>query len=94
MLIRSQDKRQLITMEIGYVSLDYRDLRKILFSTDTTDADSWISLGEYSTEDKAIKVLDMIQENYMNLDSVRMGYPTSKGCSSVFQMPSDEEVEG
>jgi hypothetical protein len=53
----------------------------------------YLRLGSYSSHKKAIKVLDMIQENYMNLDSVRMGYPTSKGCSSVFQMPSDEEAE-
>lgn len=47
-------------------------------------------LGTYSTEEKAIKVLDMITQQYASY-SCRYG----SDCShyAVFQMPSDEEVE-
>lgn len=38
-------------------------------------------LGEYSTKEKALKVLDMIQEN--------LEYPYYE----VFQMPTDTEVD-
>ena len=47
-------------------------------------------LGEYSAEEKAIKVLDMIAEQYA-------GYSRRYGgdCSmyAVFEMPQDEEVK-
>lgn len=38
-------------------------------------------IGEYSTEEKALKVLDYIQDN--------LEYP----YYNVFQMPADDEVE-
>ena len=38
-------------------------------------------IGKYSTEEKALLVLDMIQEN--------LEYP----CYKIFQMPSDDVVE-
>lgn len=43
--------------------------------------DDYYILGEYSTEEKALIVLDMIQDN--------LEYP----CYEVFEMPSDEVVE-
>ena len=42
-------------------------------------------LGTYSTEEKAIKVLDMIAQNYVESEKYII--------RRVFQMPSDEEVE-
>lgn len=56
-------------------------------------------LGEYSTKEKALKVLDKIQKY---IGSERF-YSTTKGiseqqsisseCTKVFQMPQDEDVE-
>lgn len=43
--------------------------------------DDYYILGEYSTEEKALIVLDMIQDN--------LECP----CYEVFEMPSDEVVE-
>lgn len=44
------------------------------------EEDEYISLGHYSTKAKAMKVLDMIQEAYVN------GHID-------YQMPADSEVE-
>lgn len=74
MLIRSQNKESLVALELlldievsgGVISArkDYR----------------WCCLlGEYSIKAKAMKVLDMIQEAYVN------GH-------IVYQMPADSEV--
>lgn len=97
MLIRSQDKLQLVPMGTGSISAGYidgEDSKRIYFynaisSTPTS------TLGLYSTKEKAIKVLDMIQEFYNSCFAFSM---ESDGCyheaslSKVFQMPQDSEV--
>ena len=62
--------------------------RKILTEIHDVEVDSgfkvWGSgslIGEYSTEEKALKVLDDIEDN--------LEYP----YYNVFQMPADDEVE-
>ena len=87
MLIRSQNKEVLATLELlfdievsGGVISARRDM-------------SWCCLlGEYSTKEKAVKVLDMIQEAYCDFMTVRNGDMWC-GKDSVFQMPEDSEVE-
>nr|UVY14441.1 MAG: hypothetical protein [Bacteriophage sp.] len=69
MWIRSQDRKKLT--EIHDVTIYH-------------DKQIWVGcsfIGEYSTEEKALKVLDMIQEN--------LEYPYYE----VFQMPTDTEVD-
>lgn len=75
MIIRSQDKCKIIPLNqpvyIETVSYKWKVSTERYF------------LGEYSTEEKAIKVLDMIEDSYRNMaftDGV------------VFQMPQDSEV--
>ena len=50
----------------------------------------FVSLGEYSSKEKAIKVLDMIQIAYEEANSVcsMSGFV----ANTVFQMPADKEV--
>ena len=75
MLVRSQNKEVLVTLELlldievsGGVISARRDM-------------GWCCLlGEYSIKAKAMKVLDMIQEAYVN------GHID-------YQMPADSEVE-
>lgn len=69
MWIRSQDRK--ILTEIHDVEID--SVNQIW--------GSGMLIGEYSTEEKALIVLDMIQDN--------LEYP----CYEVFEMPSDEVVE-
>lgn len=65
MLIRSQDKRILINMN-NVSSIEVGDDRLRLFAD---NGDAIYDIGEYSTEAKVIKVLDMIQDAYMEYKS-------------------------
>lgn len=55
-------------------------------------------LGAYSTEEKALKVLDEIQDAiedtfYYNIENLGCGsYALKKGCE-IYEMPQDEDVE-
>lgn len=72
MWIRSQDRK--ILTEIH--NLDIDDINQIW--------DGSSLLGKYSTEEKALKVLDQIQYNME---------PFEHEPTMVFQMPQDEDVE-
>lgn len=62
MLIRSQDKRILINMDnASSVEVGDDGLRILV-----DNGEAIYDIGEYSTEAKVIKVLDMIQEAYIN----------------------------
>ncbi|MCJ7861200.1 MULTISPECIES: hypothetical protein [unclassified Blautia] len=90
MLIRSQDKEMIINMAATnhiYVREVYRPSGSLIdISSDE------MRLGYYSTKEKAIKVMDMIQEAYCDFMAVRNGDMWC-GKDSVFQMPEDSEVE-
>ena len=86
MLIRSQNKKDLVSLDdIGIIPS-----RKIsgTYDIEIYKHDAHCLMGRYSTEAKAIKVLDMIQQAYAEF---RGGNVYS---GSSFQMPSDEEAEG
>lgn len=95
MLIRSQNKEVLATLELlfdievsGGVISARRDM-------------SWCCLlGEYSTKAKAIKVLDMIQEAYSEYQimlnfsvSYLHEFKEKTDGFAIFQMPEDSEAE-
>lgn len=93
--IRSQDKNVLI--ETNYVKIgNYTHL----FACKCADKDVYI--GDYSTKEKALKVLDMIQ-NYIRkmaidqtvahlVQRVPLECIEFKESNYVFQMPQDDEV--
>lgn len=89
MLIRSQDNEILINLDrIGAIAKSKGN--HIVASESVMPRPSEIlDLGQYSTEAKAIKVLDMVQ----NLYDDKGRDPMWHGSNRVFQMPSDEEVE-
>lgn len=64
MLIRSQDKKFIVKMDS--IAIQATEKGVICFSTSDIESDSYIRLGNYSTEEKSFKVLDMIQEAYIN----------------------------
>ena len=74
MLIRSQDKSRLISLN------NTRELRFWECAQGFNITDCVCPIGHYSTREKAMKVLDMIQEACIN------GHID-------FQMPEDSEVE-
>jgi hypothetical protein len=78
MLIRSQDKTYLIHMDGLEIFIFEKEIK----------VSRWVDhsyvIGAYSTREKALKVLDMIQDYYTN---------TINSRCRVFQMPQDSEVE-
>lgn len=88
MLIRSQDKKSLYNLNTNKgIWINSARTKLIIVG------EGFGELGNYSTEAKAIKVLDMIQKNYENLESLHHGFGVGD-CCEVFQMPQDSEVEG
>lgn len=74
MWIRSQDRLRL--QYVNRFEIEHFENKEIA----TITGHGWY-LGEYSTEDKALLVLDMIEKVAM--------YPGN----TLFQMPQDDEVE-
>ena len=77
MLIRSQNKELLVNFNVSAgIEIEERNTKTVVTSYIT--GCSYL-LGEYSTKAKAMKVLDMIQEAYVN------GHID-------YQIPADSEV--
>ena len=84
MIIRSQDKKKIFNLE---------QIRKIDCETNSVMADDISVMGTYSTEEKAIKVLDMICDAYCRMEDVKCGaVQAQKHDSFCFNMPQDSEV--
>ena len=78
MLIRSQNKEVLVNFDVSAGIEIAEGTTKTVITSYITGC-SYL-LGEYSNKEKAMKVLDMILEAYVN------GH-------SDYQMPEDSEVE-
>jgi hypothetical protein len=80
MIIRSQTKREITTDLNLYIDVQHigsNDTLRVYIRNKTVG-----TIGFYSTFEKAIKVLDMIQSDYV----------CHKGGIWCFQMPQDSEV--
>lgn len=90
MLIRSQDKRMIVNFDnICTVSAFPEKDSEDIYVEDGTGS---LMVGRYSTKEKAMKVLDMIQDAYCKFMSVKNDDAWG-GKESVFYMPADSEVE-
>jgi hypothetical protein len=87
MLIRSQDKKQLINTDM--VTRIYSDKVEGGCKVRADFQNSWEDLGKYSSEAKAIKVLDMIQDLYDDRGRDFAWFNAHR----TFQMPTNEEME-
>lgn len=92
MLIRSQDKKSIVNINhIDTISVDEGKIKYF-----NGGGESMGMLGTYSTEEKAIKVLDMIQDAYLCTTEIVLSKDIIGKClprATVFQMPQDEDVE-
>ena len=87
MWVRSQDKNLLIKCDNfsieHYTKTNYTETETTIkfFSIETLEraTQKLTALGDYSTKEKALRVLDMIQKFI--------------GVNDVFQMPQDDEVK-
>lgn len=84
MLIRSQDKKCITSdLSIRYLENEYTNMFDVYNDT--------YVLGEYSTEGKAFKVLDLICDFYTeHLEEITND--KEPFVRSVFYMPQDDEV--
>lgn len=105
MLIRTQDKTGISNLDnLDFIGIkecfDFgkRYMRVIAYNG---TIDSSINLAEYSTKEKAVKVLDMIQEEYCKYIFGEGGPMFTRDLyvpafafvpPKVFQMPQEEEV--
>ena len=85
MWIRSQNKTTLI--EVKNIQTD--DGMILHYNGDET----YTMLGEYSTEEKALKVLDMIQNKILENSYFATLHGKILPKDKVFEMPQEDEVE-
>ena len=64
MLIRSQDKKRLV--QINKTLIQVLGTEVICYDISCIADEGYVCLGKYESEAKAMKVLDMIQEAYVN----------------------------
>lgn len=89
MIIRSQDKTMIVNLKnIANLHISGKRIKVVYFQGDCAD-----DIAEYSTEEKAIKVLDMIC-NFANEKHYEKVVTEQCGCIGgvVFEMPQDSEV--
>ena len=96
MLIRSQKKNILVSIEESGIYIKEKNLIRLIgIGIPDNEHDFCIItnkflLGSYSTKEKAIRVLDDIEDNYQyNMEAGSNGIRCPQ---YVFQMPKDEEV--
>lgn len=86
--IRSQDKRILQKVDNVFLNANYENKR-----ISTYDGDSSTTLGEYKTKERAIEILDEIQDELISSDFM----PIEKneevvltcGSARIYEMPKD-----
>ena len=92
MLIRSQDKKSIVNLDnIMQITVVIPPCSNNEYAVIGNGA----VMGTYSTEEKAIKVLDMIQNTYVQYGAIKNGFGDVHGAFNlpkVFQMPQDSEV--
>ena len=84
MWIRSQNEELLIKATCIYLGSE----NHICAHASNTEGNNWY-IGKYSTKEKALKVLDMIQR--IIKEQIRLHNEWQIGV--VFQMPQDDEVD-
>ena len=96
MWVRNQNRKILTNGIISYIaSGDEIFLRN---ENNSNDNSGYFKLAKYSTEEKALKVLDMIQEKINQQEEFKAQGEERRGTSYrrmiefVFQMPQDSEV--
>lgn len=89
MLIRSQDKTTLVKSENIVVDLKLPDLLNVICWSWISGSVRNFALGRYSTKEKAVKVLDMIQEACG--DSEYTKYVIPEVCRILSTKPKTEE---
>ena len=90
MLIRSQNKELLVNFNVSAgIEIEERNTKTVVTSYIT--GCSYL-LGEYSTKEKSLKVLDMVQDAYERYEYEKV-FKTGLTLFETFQMPEDGSAE-
>ena len=94
MLIRSQSGNSLINLNhsVGIGITEAFDGVLIMCQSNTNE----YKLSKYSCVEKALKVLDMIEKEYLKYATIESDYNgihSAFNMPKVFHMPADEDVE-
>ena len=90
MLIRTQDRMKLLDMTGITIRISNEYGEKYDIEAYANQTGRYQLLGTYSSEEKAIEVLDMIQNRYISSNVVLHGGFVK---NTVFEMPEDSEVD-
>lgn len=87
MWIRSQDRKTLVNADKFSISKEHEVFR--IYSVNSF-------LGEYSTEEKALKVMDMIEDRIRLSEMFKLHIyePLNRTDQFVFYMPDDSVLNG
>lgn len=90
MWIRSQDEKRLIDANKVYIC----KLGNGEYGLYVSDYASFL-IGTYSTEEKAIKVMNLMENHIRCLESYKLHIfePLNRNDCFIFYMPQDEDVE-
>jgi hypothetical protein len=89
MLVRSQDKKLQTSYTNGLWQVDCCKLYWLSLNHESY----WLEFAAYSTEVKAIMVLDRMQQHYKDLSVTKLGGLNVHEISYTFEMPTDEELD-
>lgn len=100
MRIISQDGFCDIPYEQAVVA--HLDRTMVAYALNDLGSSDYIQLASYSTEEKAIRAMEMCREKYLSRMELDGGYDVVNGCyvqpnywvlPKVFQFPKEEEIE-
>lgn len=93
MRIISQDGRFDLPYELVVVSIDTVDKMTIIaYAVNSDDSEIW-KLAEYSTKEKAVKVMEMLRTEYGSYRTVEGNmFYSAFDYPKVFRFPHDSEV--
>lgn len=96
MRLVSQDKVVDVPYENGFLQLEHWDEYVAICYHYSTEI---VRLAEYSSQEKALKAMEMLRDKYLHEKSYDDGkggvlYTTrNSSMSTVFQFPKDDEIE-
>lgn len=96
MRVVSQDGKIDMPYENSCLNIIYVEPKRIAIYSYSICCDVSLRLAEYSTEEKAIKAMEMLREAYLlktEIHSDYNGHHYKADLNKVFQFPQDDEIE-
>lgn len=102
MRVVSQDGMIDVPYERYCFGLDYRNTCDVIAWDMLSSSEDIVVIGNYISEEKAMKAMEMLREKYLSRMELGGGYDITNGhyvqpnfwvLPRVFQFPKDEEIE-